>query len=156
MAEFQFNVAKGRCAELYNRVKTGDPSTAALLVVALAATGLESDAVLKDYDTLALVLAGATDEVTNTGYARKVLVAADLAPLTPDDVNDRVDLDIPDQTWNNVQAGSAWAKVLICYRPATASPDSAIIPMTCHDFTITPDGSNVILQIDPAGFFRAA
>ncbi|WP_433235491.1 hypothetical protein ACQPYK_25430 [Streptosporangium sp. CA-135522] len=155
MADFQFNIAKGRTAELYNRVKTGDPATSTLLLVALAAANIETDAVLKDRDTLADVLAGTTDEATNTGYTRKVLAAADLNALTPDDVNDRIDLDIPDQTWTNVQVGSNWSKILVCYRPATASPDSAIIPLTSHDFPIQPDGSNVVVQIDPAGFFRA-
>ncbi|MFI6886771.1 hypothetical protein [Streptosporangium canum] len=156
MADFVPNIAKGRAAELYNRVKTADPATAALVIVALSATNLETDAVLRDKDTLADWLSGTTDEVTNAGYARKVLLAADLAALAPDDINDRMDIDIPDQTWTNVAAGSNWAKLVICYRPATASPDSAIIPLTAHDFAITPDGSNIVAQIDPTGFYRAA
>lgn len=156
IADFEFNISKGRTVELYNRVKTADPSTCALVLVALSATNIESDAVLKDKDTLADVLSGATDEATNTNYARKVLVAADLAPVVPDDANDRTDIDIPDQTWNNVLAGTNWAKILVCYRPATGSADSAIIPLTAHDFPMTPDGSNIVAQVDSAGFFRAA
>ncbi|MDF5756642.1 hypothetical protein [Spongiactinospora sp. TRM90649] len=155
MADFQFNIAKGRAVELYRRVKAGDPATSALLVVVLAATGVESDAVLRDKDTLADVLSGSTDEASNTGYARKVLGAADLAVPAPDDANDWASIAISDQTWLNVQAGSNWSKVLICYRPATASPDSAVIPMTSHDFPIIPDGSNVVAQVDLSGFFRA-
>jgi hypothetical protein len=54
-----------------------------------------------------------------------------------------------------VQAGTNWAKILVCYRPASASPDSAVIPLTSHDFPINPDGSNVVAQVDPSGFFRA-
>lgn len=156
MADVQFNIAKGRTAELYNRVKIGDPAASALLLVVLAAEGIETDAVLKDMDTLADILAGATNEVTNDGYARKVLTAADLNVLAPDDVNDRMDLDLPDQTYASVQAGTNWAKVLVCYRPNTGSPDSQIIPMTAHDFPITPDGTNIVVQVDSAGFFRAA
>ncbi|MGW6499343.1 hypothetical protein [Nonomuraea angiospora] len=156
MADFEFNVAKGRSVELYRRVRLGDPATSALVIVVLAATNIESDAILKDKASLADVLAGATDEASNTGYARKVLAAADLADVLPDLANDRVDIDIPDQTWLNVQAGGGgWSKVLVCYRPTTGSPDSAIVPMTSHDFSISPDGSNVILQVDPAGFYRA-
>ncbi|GGK90377.1 hypothetical protein Ppa06_58080 [Planomonospora parontospora subsp. parontospora] len=154
--DFVFNIAKGRAAELYWRVKNSDPANSALLVVALAVANLEADTVLQDKDTLADILSGATDEATNSGYARNVLTAADLAALTPDDTNDRMDLDIPDQTWTAVQAGSNWGKLVIAYRPASASPDSAIIPMTAHDFTITPDGSNIVAQIDAAGFYRAA
>ncbi|RJL21112.1 hypothetical protein [Bailinhaonella thermotolerans] len=156
MADFCFNVSLGRVAELYHRVKIGDPSGCALVIVALAAAGIESDAVLKDKDTLADVVAGSTNEATNAGYSRRALGSIDLVALAPDDVNDRLDLDIPDQTWTNVQsAGGAWAKLVICYRPAAASADSAIIPMTCHDFAVTPDGSNIVMQVDAAGFFRA-
>ncbi|MEV4806778.1 hypothetical protein AB0K18_42860 [Nonomuraea sp. NPDC049421] len=156
MADFEFNIAKGRSVELYRRVRLGDPATSALVVVALAEADIESDDVLKDKTTLAEVLSGDTSEATNSGYARKVLGASDLGDATPDFVNDRVDIDVPDQTWLNVQAaGGAWSKVLLCYRPATGSPDSDIVPMTAHDFSITPDGSNVVLQIDPSGFFRA-
>ncbi|MEV4749059.1 hypothetical protein AB0K21_21995 [Streptosporangium sp. NPDC049248] len=155
MADFQFNVSKGRAVELYNRVKTSDPVNSALILVALAAANVETDAVLKDKDTLADVLSGSTDEATNVGYSRKVLAAADLTAVVPDDVNDWVDLALPDQTWANVQAGSNWSKILVCYRPATGSADSAIVPLTSHDFPINPDGSNVVAQVDPSGFFRA-
>lgn len=156
MADFEFNIAKGRSVELYRRVRLGDPATSALVIVALAATAIETDAVLKDKVSLADVVAGTTNEATNTGYARKILAAGDLTDPVPDNVNDRVDADVPDQTYLNVQVtGGGWAKVLICYRPATASPDSDIVPMTSHDFGITPDGSNVVLQIDPSGFYRA-
>ncbi|WP_440063807.1 hypothetical protein [Streptosporangium sp. OZ121] len=156
MPDFQFNISKGRATELYTRVKTGDPATSALVLVALAETGIETDAVLEDKDTLADVLSGSTNEATNVGYARKVLSAADLTVVVPDDVNDWVDLALPDATWANVQAGTDWSKVLVCYRPATGSPDSAIVPLTSHDFPIKPDGSNVVAQVDPSGFFRAA
>ncbi|MEV3981756.1 hypothetical protein [Nonomuraea sp. NPDC049758] len=156
MADFEFNISKGRSVELYNRVKTGDPATSALIIVALAAANVESDALLKDKDTLADILSGPTDEATNAGYARKVLGAADLNALAPNDALDRMDIDIPDQTWLAVQAaGGAWAKVLVCYRPATAAPDGQVIPMTAHDFPLTPDGSNIVMQIDPAGFYGA-
>ncbi|MFI6909668.1 hypothetical protein ACIBKY_50995 [Nonomuraea sp. NPDC050394] len=157
MANFAFNISLGRIAELYHRVKIGDPAGSSLLVVALAETGLESDAVLKDKDTLADVLAGATNEAGNAGYARKVLAAVDLHAVAADDAADRMRLDIPDQTFTAVQtAGGPWAKIVIAYRPAAASPDSAIIPLTCHDFTMTPDGNNIAVQIDPLGFFEAA
>jgi hypothetical protein len=156
VADFVFNIALGRVAEMYWRVKNSDPAGSALLVAALAATGVESDAVLRDKDTLADLVAGATNEATNAGYARKVLQAADLAAYATDDANDRTDLDIPDQTWTAVAAvGGGWSKLVVCYRPAGGSPDSAILPLTAHDFGITPDGSDVVAQINAAGFYRA-
>lgn len=157
MADFVFNIAKGRVAEFYSRVDTNDPANSALVVVVLATAGLETDAVLRDKDTLTDVLAGATNEVTNTGYARKVLTDTDLAAFAPDDTNDRVDLDIPDQTWTAVAAGDGWSKLLICYdNDTTGGTDANIIPLTAHDFVVTPDGTDIVAQIAAAGFYRAS
>lgn len=156
MADFVFNVAKGRVAEFYNRVDSNDPANAALVIVVLATTGLEADATLQDAATLAAVVAGTTNEVTNSGYARKVLTDADITALTIDNTNDRVDLDIPDQTFTAVAAGDGWSKLLVCYDPDTTSgTDANIIPLTAHDFVVTPDGSDIIAQINAAGFYRA-
>ncbi len=156
MADFVFNIAKGRVAELYNRVKSNDPANSALIIVVIDANG-DTDATMKDRDDLAALLGGTANEVTNTNYARKTLTDADLAAFAPDDTNDRVDLDIPDQTWTAVAAGTAWTDLLVCYDPdTTGGTDSAIIPLTCHDFPVTPDGSDITAQINAAGFFRAS
>lgn len=157
MANFVFNVAKGRVAEYAARVNANDPTNAALVIVVLATSGLESDAVLIDRDTLADVLAGTTNEVTNTGYARKVLDQAAGITITVDDTNDRVDVDMPDQTWTAVAAGDGWSKLLVCYDPDTgAGTDANIIPLTAHDFVVTPDGSDIVAQVAASGFFRAS
>jgi hypothetical protein len=156
MADFVFNISKGRAAELFKRVDDGDPANSRLLVVAINTTA--TDATLLDLDTLAAVLADAnTAEVTNTGYARKTITAADIA-YAPDDANDRVDLDIPDQVWSAVAAGTAWTDLLICYIPDGVTPgaDSTVIPLSQHDFPITPDGSDITAQIAAAGFYRAS
>ncbi len=157
MPNLTFNIAKGRIVELYNRVKTNDPANAALIVVALATTGLETDAVLIDKATLADVLSGTTDEATNTGYVRKVLTDVEIAAFTPDNVNDRTDLTIPNQTWTAVAAGSGWSKIIICYdSDTTVGTDANIIPLTMHDFVVVPDGSDITAQVAVNGFFRAA
>jgi hypothetical protein len=156
VADFVFNRALGRVVEFYNNVDTNTPAASALIVVVLATSGLETDAVLKDKDDLAAVLSGTTNEVTNTNYARKVLTDTELAAYAPDDTNDRVDLDIPDQTWTGVAAGDGWSKLLVCYDGDTAAgTDANIIPLTAHDFVVTPDGSDITAQIATAGFFRA-
>jgi hypothetical protein len=156
MADIVFNIAKGRVAELYNRVKTNDPVNSAIVVVALKATGLEADATLQDYDDLATLLAAANDEATNTGYARKAFTDADVAALAPDDTNNRMDVDTPDVTWTAVQTtGGAWGKLLFCYdNDTTAGTDSAIVPLTAHDFAVTPDGSDIVATV--ATFYRAS
>ena len=92
MADFVYNIAKGRVAELYNRVDLSDPTNAVLTIVVIDTA--TADGTLKDLDTLALVLAdGGTAEVTNTNYARKELDDGDITAVAPDDINDRVDLD---------------------------------------------------------------
>lgn len=157
MADFVFNISKGRVVEYYNRVKGNDPANSALIIVAIDANG-DTDATMKDRDDLATLLGGTANEVTNSGYARKVLTDADLAALpAPDDTNDRFDIDLPDQTWSAVAAGTAWTDLLVCYDPdTTGGTDSAIIPLTLHDFAVTPDGSDILAQIAAAGFFRAS
>jgi len=157
MADQVFNIARGRVAEFYVRIDGNDPTNSAFIIVVLATAGIETDAVLKDKDDLAAVVAGATNEVTNAGYARKTLTDADLVAFAPDDVNDRVDLDIPDQTWTGVAAGDGFNDVLVCYdSDTTGGTDANIIPCTMHDFVVTPDGSDITAQINAAGFFRAA
>ena len=157
MADFVFNIAKGRVAELYNRVKTNDPANSALVAVVLATAGLETDAVLKDMDTLAAVVAGTTNEVTNTGYVRKVLTDADLVAFAADDTNDRVDLDIADLAFGAITAGDGWSKLLICYdNDTTLGTDANIVPLCAYDAVLTPDGSAITLQINAAGFYRAS
>lgn len=157
MADLVFNIAKGRVVELYARVDGNDPTNSALIVAAFNA-GAATDATLRDYDTLAAIEGDANAaEVTNSGYARKVLTDADLVAWAPDDTNDRVDLDIPDQTWTSVGAGSAWTDLVICYDgDTTGGTDSNIVPLTLHDFAVTPSGADIVAQINAAGFFRAA
>ena len=157
MADFIFNIAKGRVVEYYNRVKGNDPANSALIIVAIDANG-DTDATMKDRDDLGALLGGTANEVTNTNYARKVLTDAELAALpAPDDTNDRYDIDLPDQTWSAIAAGTAWTDVLLCYdSDTTGGADSGIIPLCCFDFPITPDGSDILLQINAAGFFRAS
>lgn len=157
MADLVFNVAKGRVAELYNRVDSNDPANSVLVIAILATAGIETDAVLRDVDTLAALVAGTTNEVANSGYARKVLTDADIVAFAPDDTNDRVDLDIPDQTWTAVAAGDDWNDFVVCYdNDSTTGTDANIVPLTLHDFVLTPDGSDITAQIATAGFFRAS
>jgi hypothetical protein len=73
MGDFVFNIAKGRVTELVNRVNLNDPANS-VVIVAVWNAGAATDATLKDYTTHAAVEADANAaEVTNTGYARKVL-----------------------------------------------------------------------------------
>jgi hypothetical protein len=153
MANIVFNIAKGRVVELYNRVKSNDPSASALILVPIETSGLESDATLIDADTLAAVLAGDTDEQTTMG--RKTLTDADLDALpAPNDTDDRYEISLPDVTWT-AAAGAAISKILVAYDANTgAGSDSDIVPLTLFDFAITPDGSDVTMT--GGVFFRSS
>ena len=145
MADFVFNIGKARAYEAY---LDGVDLRIVLLKVA------QADATLKDHDTLAAILAAANTEADFTNYARKQVLNANITPNV-DDVNERVDIDIPDQTW--VAAGGAanntLAKLIICIDGAN---DGLRIPLTAHDFVATTDGNDLVAQINAAGFFRAS
>jgi hypothetical protein len=153
MANIVFNISKGRVAELYRRVKSADPSTAALVLIPIEFTGLEADSVLIDVDTLSALIAGTTNEQT-ANMGRKVLVAADLATFpAPDDGNDRMEVSLPQVTWTGA-TGNRIAKIAVCYRNATADADTAIIPLTMFDFDQTPSGADIVMTTGV--FFRAS
>lgn len=156
MPNVVINVGRGRIVELASRVNNNDPTNSAFILVVLKASGLQSDDTLRDYDTLAAILAASNDEATNTGYARKVLNQASGLVITVDDTNNRASVDFPDQTWTSVQAtGGAWGALLVCYDPdTTGGTDADIIPLTKHDFEVTPDGRDIDGEVDTAGFFR--
>ena len=63
MADLIFNISLGRVAEFYVRVDTSDPTNATFEIFVLATAGIETDAVLRDKDDMAAVVAGATNEV---------------------------------------------------------------------------------------------
>lgn len=158
MADFVFNIAAGKVAEYAARVNANDPTNSAFIVVILKATGIDSDATMKDLDTLSAVLAsGSTDEATNTNYARKTLDQAGGITITVTDASDKVEVDIPDQTWSAVaSAGGAWAKLLVCYdNDTTSGDDTNIVPMVGLDFAVTPDGTDIVAQFNASGIFRA-
>lgn len=153
MSDIVFNIAKGRVVELYNRVKSNDPANSALIVIPLETSGLEADAVLIDKDDITALVSGATNEQTTMG--RKTLTDADLAALpAPDDTNDRYEISLPNVTWT-APTGNPISKVVIAYdSDTTGGTDANIIPLTMHDFVMTPSGANI--QITGGVFYRAS
>ena len=157
MAAFTFDYALGREVELYNRVDTNDPTNSALLMVVLAATGLEADNTLRTYATLSTLLAASNNEVTNTNYARKTLTDADLTAFSPNTTSHRTTLSLPLQTFTAIAAGDSWSKVLICYdNDTTGGTDANVIPVTAADLrvsnaVIVPNGSNIVVDFS-SGF----
>lgn len=157
MGNFSFNQAKGRTVEFHNRVNDNDPVNSALILLVLAETGLESDDVLKDYDTVAAILAGTSNEVTNTGYARITLIDTALSAPTVDDAADTVTLTFATQTTASITAGDSWRKLIIAYdSDTTAGTDANLVPMYGYDLLINsaavvPVGAAIVISL-PNGY----
>jgi len=150
MADFVFNIAKGRAIEMI----ADSPANCGIMLLKTA----EAEETLKDRTTVeALTTAGGFGNVECdfTNYARKTAltgsVAVDNAPG-----NNFATADVADQTWT--AAGGASnnniVRAVVFYQNTAA--DTGRIPLTCHDFVVTTDGSDLTLQVNAAGFYRAA
>jgi hypothetical protein len=145
MSNLVFNQALGRVAYYASLPAAND----ALIVVPLESSGLVADSVMRDYDTLSDLLAGASNEQTTVG--RKTLASVS---VTVNDTDNRVDVDAADVTWTT-PTGNAVGAVVICYDADTGTgTDADLIPLTKHDLTWTPDGNNFTLTV--TDFFRAS
>lgn len=146
MANIVFNIALGRGAYYGSLPAAND----ALIAVPIETTGIVSDTIMKDYDTLDAILAGASNEQLSMG--RKTLANV---TLNVDDVNNRVDVDADSPTWT-AATGNAVSALVICYDPdTTAGTDADIIPIVKLDFVVTPTGTDIIGEFNAAGFYRA-
>jgi len=146
MANFIYNVAK---AGLADGSIDWDTHTIKVLL-------LESDAgENKDNATITGLLVGST-ELTSTGYARQTLAGK---AVTQDDPNDRAELDATDPTFTNVQQLAAETITgFVVYRHVTNDTDS--IPIlhvdTATGLPITPNGSNIAININAEGLIQLA
>ena len=154
MANYAFNIVKGRAVELYNRVESNDPTNSALILVPCSASDTEANA--QDADDLTAALATAINEQTGGGWVRKTLESVQLASFpAPDDTNNRYDVSLPSVTWTTPTAGSDTTGLLVCYdSDTTAGTDANILPISHHDFAVTADGNDVILN--SGVFYRAS
>ncbi|WP_327671828.1 MULTISPECIES: hypothetical protein [unclassified Streptomyces] len=144
MADLVTNVGKGRHV-YYASVAQAGTGGAQLVAVVLEAAGLEGDDALQDYDTLAALLAGASGEQTTMG--RKDLTGV---TVTVDDTANEASWTAGDLVWTDA-TGNPTGKIVICFDPSGSSADSALIPLTLHDFAVTPDGTTITASVDADG-----
>jgi hypothetical protein len=150
MADLTFNIAKGRVVELHNRVKVGDPAAARLYAIPVDVAAV-SDATLRDLDDFAAIITAGVTERNANGWTRVTLAAADLTAIAVDDGNDRFPVDIIDLALGTPTAGAS-TDVIICYASVSTPTNAQLLPLTLHDFAITPDGSVVTATV--ADYFR--
>lgn len=152
MSDFIFNQAKGSVGEWGKMAGAND----AFIVIPIEATGVESDATLRDYDDVAALLGSTNNEQATMG--RKTVTVG--VTRTVDDVNDRVDVDMPDQTWTAVPAGNAIGDVFVAYDyDTTAGTDANLVPCGWYDIPsapLTPSGGDITAVWNSAGFARNA
>jgi len=142
MSDLVFNIAKGAAVEKF---RDGAANGIVLLLIAA-----DTDDAMRDTDTLTALLATGANEATDGSYARKTGLTG---TITVDDTNNRVDVDMPDQTFAAL-AGAAITDLVVAYEESGS--DAGRVPLTLHDFPVTPDGSDVTAQFNASGFFRAS
>ena len=142
MADVLFNVALASIAE---KVRDGATVLGVLLL-----TAAEADDALRDHDNLSALLGAAGNtEAVDASAARKTGLTG---VVTVDDVNNLVDTDLPDQVFTAL-AGAAIVKAIIFYEESAS--DAGRIPLAALDWAITPDGSDVTLELNANGFHRS-
>lgn len=151
MANVVSDFGKGRWVEK----ATLPVGTDSLLVVLLQSASLPTDNTLRRTQFLSGVLStgtGAGLEATFTNYSRLTYAGASIT-ITVNTATDVVTLDIDDGVWN--AAGGAvnntLGKLLLCYKPASTSLDTAIPILTAHDFTASTTGGNLTATIPAIG-----
>lgn len=147
MANGVFNIARGKIGYYANAALGLAGANSRLVVVVLEAA--EADDVLNNYDDLGALLAAAGNtEATATGYARKPHAAADVT-YTVDDAANTARVAIgTDDTWTAV-TGTAFVKLLICWDgDNTVGTDANLIPLSFHDFAVTPNGGDITANFD--------
>ena len=149
MADFVFNIAKGRVAYYATLPTAAD----AIIAVPIETSGIETDETLKDYDNLSLLLAGTSNEQTTMG--RKTLTGV---TVTVSDTGGEnwVNVDADDITWT-AASGNAISALVLCYDGDTGTGDDTnLVPLVKLDCACTPDGSDFVAKFATAGWFRAS
>ncbi len=114
----------------------------------------EADATLKRRLTVAAITAAANTEADATNYARKTGLTG---TVTVDNTtNDWTQISIPNQTWTALGGAlnNSIVKLIVFYQDAAA--DATRVPLVGLDWVVTTDGSDVTVQFNASGFYRAS
>jgi hypothetical protein len=147
-----FNIAKGGVAT-YARL----PAAADTLTwVLLQSSGLEADATLEDYTHMGTGAGGLTNAnnlvATFTGYS---MIDATGITVTPDNTNNRLDVDCVDPLWTPTTAQSL-GKIVLCYDPLGTHVLANMVPIFADAFLVTtPVSGTISYVVASGGFFRA-
>lgn len=136
MGNVAFNISKHKIGYYLSLPAAND----AIKIILLKDSGLDPDAQIRDYDTIAAMLSGNTEQ---TVMGRKTATGV---TTTVDDANEMVKLSIDDLVWLAASGDPVGALVTYYDPDTTSSTDSTRIPLTKHDFIITPAGGDVTVE----------
>jgi len=152
MANYVFNIAKGRFAELAARIDNNEPANSAFILIPLKVSDTEGNR--QDDATVEAVLASVIDEQTE-GWSRKVLTDAELSALTVDNTNNRMPVSFPAVKWTAPTAAKNTTGLLVAYdSDTTGGTDANLIPCLHLDLAVTADGNDV--ETNAGEVFRAS
>ena len=150
MANGVFNIARGKVGYYLDDAMglSGGNSKLVIFVLSL----VEADDTLNNYDDWAAVLAGSNSEADATNYAKIEIAAAGVTYTVDDSGNTAKVVIDADQTWTSVandDSNGDWNKLIVAWDgDSTAGTNADIVPLTYHDFTVTPNGGNITADFD--------
>ncbi len=152
------NFARGAIGYYGDGSRGLSPANSRLVIVVLQVA--QADDALRDHDDLGALLAAANTEAVSTNYARIELAAAAVTWSVDDSGNTAKCVIDADQTWTDVSqtAAESWVKLIMCYdADRTGGTDANIIPLTHHDFAVTPNGGDITADFDQSnGFYGSS
>lgn len=149
---FAFNIAKGFHGYYWSLPAAND----ALIAVLLKSAGLEAFETMADYDDLAALLAGTSDEATFTNYTRKTLQNP---TSVVDDTSPNNWRKLSADNWTYATAGgadnTAVGALVICYdNDTTAGTDANLVPLLGYGYAFTPDATDFTVTVSANGLAR--
>lgn len=144
MANLVCDYAKGRLMQLASLPLGTDN----IIVVLLQTASLPSDTLIRRAPFLSSIFTAGAVEANFTSYSRQVVLNTNVV-VSVNTSTDIVSFSIPSQVWNAAGGGTnnSLGALLVCYRPTSSSADSAIVPLTKHDFVGSTTGGNLTASI---------
>ena len=159
MVDNVYNIAKGRARTYHDNVENNAPAGSVLRVMMFVSTVITDD-VRRDVDTIAAFDAlSTTTEFVGSGYTAGGIsqAAAALSFLQDDTTNNSWDGIMTDVTWGSVAAGNGpVTHLVVAYDSGGASTRANMVPVSIHDFAVTPNGGDITAQFNAAGYVRAS
>jgi hypothetical protein len=145
------NYAKGSIGYYWQQAQD---TAADIGVLLLQGAGLEAEDALKDYQTIAALLAGTSDEATFTGYTRKTFPSPTQSVDTATNQLVLASAQAPPITliWPPAPAGQTLSKVVLYYDPSPGtSTDVQKIHLWGASINIVTDGSQPTVSFGASG-----